>query len=224
MSGVTSVTATATDPGGLTASNTFTITVNPAGGTTPPPNAPFSITGVTTVNCQVLSGGQRRVSFTPRYAGVDGSPVSFSVVNELLPTTAPGPYSLDLYTDNPMITLSALQSGVSSTFGYNWLAACTPSAPGARVIGTGEGLPALTMRILNNPTFTELVEVEIQGAEGQPLKITTLDSRGQLVSEQMVPTSKTLERQTVRIGQTGGLYFIQISTPTKAVISKILKQ
>ena len=94
-----------------------------------PANGTFSITGVTTVSCQVLSAGERRVTFTPRYAGLDGSPVSFSVVNELLPTTNPGPYTLDLYTDNPTITLSAVQSGVSSTFGYNWLAACTPSPP-----------------------------------------------------------------------------------------------
>ena len=88
MSGVTSVTATATDPGGLTATNSFTITVNPASGTTPPPNAPFSITGVTTVSCQTISAGQRRVTFNPRYAGLNGTPVSFSVVNELVTTTA----------------------------------------------------------------------------------------------------------------------------------------
>ena len=125
MSGVSSVTVTATDPGSLSASTSFTITVSPAG--TPPPTATFSITGVTTLSCQVLSPGQRRVSFNPRYAGLDGSPVSFSVVNELLPTTNPGPYTLNLYTDNSVITLQARQSGASTSFAYNWLSACSSS-------------------------------------------------------------------------------------------------
>ena len=81
MSGVSSVTVTATDPGSLSASTSFTITVSPAADT-PPPGPTFSITGVTTVSCETISAGQRRVTFNPRYAGLDGTPVSFSVVNE----------------------------------------------------------------------------------------------------------------------------------------------
>ena len=151
MSGVSSVTVTATDPGGLMASTSFSLTVNPAsGGTPPPPSGTFSITGVTTVSCQVLSAGQRRVSFNPRYSGLDGSPVSFSVVNELSSTTNPGPYTLDLYTDNPVITLSAVQSGVSSTFSYGWLAACNP---GAR-LGVSPEVP-LKVVVLGNPVREE---------------------------------------------------------------------
>ncbi len=126
MSGVSSVTVTATDPGSLSASTSFTITVNPAAGN-PPPTGPFSITGVTTLSCETISAGQRRVSFNPRYAGLDGSPVSFSVVNELTPTTNPGPYTLNLYTDNPVITLQATQSGATTQFAYNWLSACSSS-------------------------------------------------------------------------------------------------
>ena len=45
----------------------------------------------------------------------------------MTPTTNPGPYSLDLYTDNPVVTLQAVQSGISSSFAYNWLAACSSS-------------------------------------------------------------------------------------------------
>ena len=125
MSGVSSVTITATDPGSLSASTTFTITVSPAN--TPPPTATFSITGVTTLSCETVNAGQRRVTFNPRYAGLDGSPVSFSVVSELAPTTSPGPYTLKLYTDNPVITLQALQRGVSISYAYNWLSACSNS-------------------------------------------------------------------------------------------------
>ncbi len=114
----------------------------------------------------MLSAGQRRVSFNPRYAGLDGSPVSFSVDNELLPTTDAGPYSLDLYTDNPVITLRAVQSGVSSTFSYGWLAACSP---GTRQAASVE-VP-LSVVVLGNPVVGETVEVAVRGAEGQPVRL-----------------------------------------------------
>ena len=84
----------------------YTITVSPS-----TPTAPFSITGVTTVSCATVTAGERRLTFTPQYAGVTGQPISFSVVNEMLPTTSPGPYTLRLYTDNPTITLKATQTG-----------------------------------------------------------------------------------------------------------------
>ena len=95
----------------------------------------FSITGVTTVSCATVSAGQRTLTFTPQYSGLNGQPVSFSVANELLPTTAPGPYTLQLYTDNPVITLKAVQGGTpgEASFAYNWLVACggtyTPAPP-----------------------------------------------------------------------------------------------
>ena len=53
---------TATDPGSMSASTSFTLTVSPAGGTPPPPTGTFSITGVTTLSCEVISAGQRRLT------------------------------------------------------------------------------------------------------------------------------------------------------------------
>ena len=86
----------------------------------------FSITGVTTVSCTTVSAGERMLTFNPQYSGLNGQPVSFSVANEMLPTTNPGPYTLNLYTDNPTITLKAVQGGTpgEASFVYNWLVAC----------------------------------------------------------------------------------------------------
>ncbi|MBD2699531.1 hypothetical protein IC229_02710 [Spirosoma sp. BT702] len=61
-----------------------------------------------------------------------GRQSNFWVVNELVPTTAPGPYSLQLYNDNPTIVLKARQEGSpgEASFTYNWLASCgTPPQP-----------------------------------------------------------------------------------------------
>ena len=213
-----SVTLTATDAGGLSTSITFTITVVPAP-VTPPPTAGFSLTGVTTVSCEVLSAGQRRVTFTPRYAGQNGSPVSFSVVNELTPTTAPGPYVLNLYTDNAVITLSAVQSGVLSQFSYGWLAACNPSAR----IGASPEVP-LTVTVLGNPVVGEMVEVEVRGGEGQALILSVVDERGHWLVEQSVGRAGVVERQTLRLGQTpAGVLLLRVSTSTQSQTIKLLK-
>nr|WP_157627022.1 putative Ig domain-containing protein [Spirosoma luteum] len=217
MSGVSTVTVTATDPGGMMASTSFMLTVSPAGGT--PPTGTFSITGVTTVSCQVLSAGQRRVSFTPRYAGLDGSPVSFSVVNEMLPTTAAGPYSLDLYTDNPVITLSAVQSGVSSSFSYGWLAACNP---GAR-LGYGSDV-SLKVIVLGNPVGGDQVWVEVQGEQGQSVTLRVMDEQGHAVSQQQGVLTKGRDRFGVRVGASGGVYLLDVSTAGQRQTVKLVRQ
>ena len=93
----------------------------------PEPTA-FAITGVTTISCNpVLNNPNKRsLTFTPQYSGVNGQPITFSIANETIPTTAPGPYTLEIYTDNPTITLRASQQGTNGqvTFAYNWLAMC----------------------------------------------------------------------------------------------------
>ncbi len=221
MSGVSNVTVTATDPGSMSASTSFTINVNPAGAT-PPPTGTFSITGVTTVSCQVISAGERRVTFNPRYAGLDGSPVSFSVVNELLPTTAPGPYTLNLYTDNSVITLSAVQNGVSSTFSYNWLAACTPSAPGARV--SGEPTPGLQLQVLGNPVST-LISVLVTGAAGGSLNLVLTDEQGQRVNQFSTERALSAEKVQFEVGHLpAGILLLRASTPTQTKTIRILKE
>ncbi len=181
MSGVSTVTVTATDPGSMSASTSFTITVNPAAGTPPPPSGTFSITSVQTISCEVLSAGLRRLTFNPQYAGVNGAPISFSVVNELAPTTNPGPYTLDLYTDNPVVTLQAMQSGISSSFAYNWLAACSsstantpptvanPVAPQSATVGVG--LHAVVSQCIHRCRNTESVDAVGHGpARGAELR------------------------------------------------------
>ena len=92
---------------------------------------PFSIASVSTISCTTVSVTQRRVIFAPQYTGINGSPVSFSVINEIAPTTSPGPYTLNLFTDNPAITLNAQQDNVPVTFLYKWLEACMTGQPGS---------------------------------------------------------------------------------------------
>ena len=197
------------------------------GENTPPPvnNAPFSITGVTTVSCTTLSAGQRQLQFTPRYAGVNGQPVSFSVVNEMLPTTNAGPYTLNLYTDNPTITLKATQAGTSgeASYTYNWLSVCGNSGSG-RIGSTTSAESALQVRVIGNPAQNGQVSVEVRGAAGQPLRMQLTDMRGQIIGSHQIEQAGSVERHTFEIGrQSTGLLLLRATTSTQSQTVKVIK-
>jgi hypothetical protein len=220
VSGTSPVTVTATDPGGLSASTSFQLTVQGSGGIVPPSG--FALSGVTTIRCETVDAarGERRVSFTPQYTGLTGEPVSFSIVNELGATTAAGPYTLRLYTDNPVITLVAQQGGVSTTYRYNWLNGCGSSQ--GRV-----GVPTespMQVRVLGNPMEGDELVVEISGAAGQRLSLGVVDERGYPAATSVnVAEATFMERVVLRIGGSGGVYLLQVQTPTQRQTIKVLK-
>ena len=187
MSGVSMVTVTATDPGSLTGSTSFMLTVSPAAGTPPPMGGSFAIVGVTNVSCATVSVGQRTLSFTPQYSGLNGMPVSFSVANEMLPTTAPGPYTLNLYTDNPVITLKAVQSGTAgeASFAYNWLVACNGGTPPPPPPTTGTfsitGVTTVSCTTLSVGARMLSFTPQYSGLNGMPVSFS--------VANEMLPTT-----------------------------------
>ncbi|GAB3988046.1 hypothetical protein GCM10028807_09800 [Spirosoma daeguense] len=117
-----SVTVLATDPGDLSVTTGFNLTVLPRN---------FAITGVTMLDCNLTGYYERRINFMVSYDATNGQPISVSVVNELTATTVNGPYQLTVYTDNPDIVFRARQQGTSNeaTFAYNWLSFCSNGNP-----------------------------------------------------------------------------------------------
>jgi hypothetical protein len=180
----------------------------------------FALVGVTPESCEGIGGGQRKVRFTPQYTGLDGTPVSFSVINELGTTTEKGPYSLNLYADNPTIILSAQQGSQVVTYAYHWLAGCTSPAR----LGTGEPVGGLQVRVLGNPVVGREAVVEVARVEGQRLLFELTDSRGSLVQRQEVSQAGRVERQRLSLGnQPAGLLLLRVSTPTQSQTIKLIK-
>ncbi|WP_080239804.1 putative Ig domain-containing protein [Spirosoma rigui] len=217
--GQATLTLTATDPGNLSVSTQFQLNVSPAGTTPPPPTSGFAITGATTVRCETLTPTLRQLTFTPQYSGLNGQPVTFSVFGEMVPTTNPGPYTLRIYIDNPRISLRAEQSGVASSYTYNWLAACT---------GTNARLPVeaverLTVQLLGNPVDSETASVDVRGAVGQRVGLQVLDGRGYVLSETTIEQAAPVERASVKLVGRGGLYFLRVSTANQSQLIKLVK-
>jgi hypothetical protein len=191
-------------------------------GTAPPPvSGALAITGVTGVSCTVTAANQRALTFTPRYTGLTGQPVTFYVTNEMQPTTNPGPYTLNLYTDNPTITLKASQAGSTgeASFTYNWLANC----PNIARSGTEEAGNELTVTAMPNPSANQSIEVELRGTAGQPVELQLYNEQGKAVSKTQIEQVGDGERIPVRLGTTTGTYILKVSTPTRTKSLKLLK-
>lgn len=219
--GVYTITVTATDISGLSVSTTFTLTVSPSSTIT----QPFAITGVTTVSCTAVSTSQWTVTFTPLYTGLNGQPVSFSVVGLLPPTTAPGPYTLNLVSKQPSITLRARQNGTAeeASFTYDWLAACT--AGSARLTASRDDEPTAKLNVLlyPNPVGDEFT-INIKGAKGQTVRIALTDVSGYSIASTSVDVLASEHREQLRFNHQGaGLYLLRVSTDQQAVVLKVIK-
>ncbi|GAB4002838.1 hypothetical protein GCM10028807_62200 [Spirosoma daeguense] len=117
-----SVTVVATDPGGLSASTTFVLSVQQRN---------FAITGVTMLDCNHVGYFERRLNFTVSFDATNGQPISLSVVNEIRTIAINEPSQLNVFTDNPVIVFKARQQGTpgEATFSYNWLRDCANGNP-----------------------------------------------------------------------------------------------
>ncbi|MBD2703985.1 T9SS type A sorting domain-containing protein [Spirosoma sp. BT702] len=219
VSGVSSVTVTATDPAGLTVSSTFLLTVLPAGSVNP---ETFSITGVQTLTCTTIGAGLRSVTFQPQYSNVNGQPITFSVVNEKIPTIDPGPYTLQLYTDNPIILLKATQQGTpgEASFSYNWLSACNNPA-GRQGVGEKTGFDVV---VLGNPITDDQLDVEIRNGQGQSVRLNVVNEQGSSVSEINSLLKTNNEKLRLPLKGNAGIYLLQVTGSAHQQTVKVLKQ
>lgn len=219
--GMSTITVTATDPGSLSVSTGYTMTVAAPVSATLGQLSGFTITGVQPLSCVVMNGGQRAVTFQPQYGGGDGQPITFGVVNERAATTDPGPYTLNLYTDNPVIILNAQQGGTVAPYRYHWLGGCTSSAR----LGSGEAQIGLQVRGLGNPVEGAEVAVEVRGAQGQPLRLQLTEQTGRIVREQQVELAGMVEVICLHVGtQPAGVLLLRVSTPSQTQMVKMLKR
>ncbi|RRA99986.1 putative Ig domain-containing protein [Larkinella rosea] len=98
---------------------------------------------------------------------------------------------------------------------------CFAPAPARLSAETAEGLQ---VTVLGNPVSDQL-QVEIRGAEGQPLQLKLTDASGRLVSQRQIDGAVALEQQTIFVGQQpAGLLLLRVNSGIKTMSLKILKQ
>ncbi|PRY26999.1 hypothetical protein CLV58_1351, partial [Spirosoma oryzae] len=165
---------------------------------------------------------QYEVSLTPQYSGLSGSPIRFGITNELAVTTAPGPYTIRLYTDNPAITLTASQDAQQASYRYSWLAACTTPANGRQAV-VEAGSP-LSVVVLGNPVVGESVDALIGGVAGQAVELILTDLAGKRLHQQSIPQVSGTERVVVPVPAGQAMTILKVSTATQQQTVKLIRQ
>ncbi|TAE33536.1 MAG: T9SS C-terminal target domain-containing protein [Cytophagales bacterium] len=203
-------------------------TLNPAGCGSPANTVgqPLTISGVDQVNCQA---GTFRILTT----GGNGNTINYA---DIVGLSNNDPYNCTRVIDNAeqlrainnpnssigpfSLRVRNIGGGTSNTFSFNMKQVCSGSPRVARTESTG----TLDVTVLGNPTLGETVEVEVRGAEGQALQLRLVDGLGAAISEKSVEKAGAVERQTISLGRSAGMYFLQVTTPDKSKTVKVVRQ
>lgn len=151
-------------------------------------------------------------------SGGDGSPITFTApgIQRASATSNTGTVEAGLRADPKVITITAMQAGASINYTFN------PACGSARV-AVSDPTDGLSVRVLGNPVAGDQVEVEIGGAEGQSLRLQLVTTQGRSVVDEQIQQPKALERRTLRMDGSAGVYLLQITTPTQNKTVKLVK-
>jgi hypothetical protein len=221
----------ATDPGPLTNSVSFPLTINPASTT--------SVTGsfegyLDKVECGTIRGWvwDRNKPNTPvTVEFYTGSTVWGSVVANI--------YRADLKTAGKGNGTHGYSFTVPPVLKDNTSHVIYGRVQGSTYVLKDSGKPLncpspvrlsaetsneLQVTVLGNPVSGNTIEVEIRGAEGQLLRLQLTDASGRLLHEHQIGVAKTVEHQTVSVqNQPSGLLLLRTSTNSQSHTVKILK-
>jgi hypothetical protein len=239
VTGVSSLTYTATDQPGLNKSVTVSLTV----GTTPPPPPPTTVTGnfdgyLDKVECGTIRGwvwDRDKVNaavtiefYTQNPTKVWGTTVA-NIYRQDLKDAGKGngmhaysftvPAELKDNTERPIygrITGNAyILKGSPKTL------KCAP-VNGRLAAETAEDLQ---VRILGNPATGRNLTVEVRGAQGHPLRFELTDVLGRLLTDHTVQEPGSLEQQVLPLGTSApGMLFLRVQNGPRAISLKAVRQ
>ncbi|WP_421829793.1 T9SS type A sorting domain-containing protein [Larkinella sp.] len=80
------------------------------------------------------------------------------------------------------------------------------------------------MTVLGNPVSGNFIEVEIQGAAGQAVRLDLRDTGGRPLTEHVIENAKTVERLSIPVHQrAAGLYLLHVASGSGRAVLKVLK-
>ncbi|QJD77818.1 FG-GAP repeat domain-containing protein [Spirosoma rhododendri] len=165
-------------------------------------------------------------AFTFQTTGGDGSAIEFMAIGITGWTTNPNQF-VDRETrtaaDAPIITLRARQNGLEVSYEWNIRYVCPI---GSFRIGTvAESAAGLQVRVLGNPIKEANAELEIEGAEGQPLLIQAFSESGRLINGYQLERASATQHQRIEVGKSSeSVLLLRVTTPTQSKTVKVIKQ
>ncbi|MCK8493340.1 lamin tail domain-containing protein [Spirosoma sp. RP8] len=175
---------------------------------------------------------------TPGRQGATGYiEYSFSPgAGSLAPMSESGPIEIQVYKQNysafnqagdySYVNNSAfgLNNRITVYQGGSLIYGVEPARTNAARLGAEEAGATLQLNVLGNPVVNESVEVEIRGAAGQRLQLRTIDNRGRSVNTTIIEHAAAVERATISVGKSTGVYLLQATTATQKQVVKLVKE
>jgi len=219
-----------TNPPSTTSTPPSTTTSSPTpagcGSPTATLGQPLVITGVTDVSCAT---GSFRILTT----GGNGQPINYAGIVGL---SSISPYNCVRMVDGPdlvrainspgsdigpfMLRGMQVNNGNTPTFLFNFKQFCTGVARVAKAEAVGE----LEVTVLGNPTLGESVEIVVGNTAGESVDLRVSSALGQPVSQKTTEGTANTVRQRMLLGNSAGVYLLQVSTPTRTKTVKIVRQ
>ncbi|RAJ93002.1 Leucine-rich repeat (LRR) protein [Larkinella arboricola] len=99
----------------------------------------------------------------------------------------------------------------------------SPASPKARLAADESG-QELKVTVLGNPIQGDDLVVEVEGAQGQPLRLLLTDLQGRIIGQHQVMGQSAKERHVLSVaGQSPGTLLLRVSTPTQFQTLKVIK-
>ncbi|WP_207505429.1 lamin tail domain-containing protein [Telluribacter humicola] len=209
VTGEFAVTVTATDPAGLSANASFTLTV---------------VAGPLKMLVPDYDCNTGRL--TIRTIAGNGNEIEYQVASVTTGWTTQATLTLEAKHINRSLKLRARQRR-SDGRGYDEVElAFTPTAcnAAARIgISEPETVTELTLQVLGNPV-TDVLTVDVRGAEGQALQLHLIDLNGRIIEARRIESAGEVEHHSFDVRrQATGMLLLQVSTIKEQKMVKILK-
>ncbi len=199
-------------------SGTFTIAVS-ASATQPTGPATLTITSFT---CFSTNSALTSVNFVVGYSDGTFTPALPDLfINGITITGQLGQqYSLG-FDQNQFELPIADQDTRQVYFVWNYRQACSTSPSPVRL--STELMAPLHVKILNNPVG-DIVEVDVTGAEGEPVTLFLSDPQGRIVGQQRIDRAGASERVRFPVSQQSvGILLLRVATSTQYQAVRLLK-
>ncbi|WP_262924012.1 ExeM/NucH family extracellular endonuclease, partial [Spirosoma liriopis] len=86
-----------------------------------------------------------------------------------------------------------------------------------------EAIAELEVNVLGNPVVSNEAQIEISGAEGQPVRLTLFDLQGKSLHEVAIESVKAKEKVSLPVSNGQGVLLLEVSTPTQRKQVKLIK-
>ncbi|MFC5408321.1 beta-propeller fold lactonase family protein [Larkinella bovis] len=130
----------------------------------------------------------------------------------------------DVIKDGKPHSISARVQGTNYTLKWTPKPLTCP-APNRLATYNSPSSAAWSAVLLGNPVETGVVEVEVKGAQGQPITLSLVDSKGQILKQVQVKITDRVERHHLSIGsKASDLLLLQVSSPTYSRTLKVVSE